>query len=214
MHQRHAFGDRLQVECPVERRIAAADDDEIVAAEFLHAPHRIKDALAFIVLDARDGRALGLKRTAAGGDHHHLGLEHFALVGGDPETAILQLFKARDHAVEGEFGLERMDLLHQLVDQALRRDRGPAWNVVDRLFRVELGALPAGAIENVDEMAFHVEEAELEHGEQADRPCSDNENVCLDGIGHARRPVGNGARLHERRSAAKQPARRKLESRP
>nr|WP_240992888.1 hypothetical protein [Mesorhizobium ciceri] len=33
-------------------------------------------------------------------------------------------------------------------------------------------------------MAFHVEEAELEHGEQADRPCPDNQYVRPGDIGH------------------------------
>ena len=69
------LGDRLQVERPVERGIAAADDHEIVAAEILHAAHRIEDALALIGLDAGDRRALRLERAAAGGDHHDLGLE-------------------------------------------------------------------------------------------------------------------------------------------
>jgi len=37
-------------------------------------------------------------------------------------------------------------------------------NVIDRLFRIELRALPAHLVENVDEMHLHVEKAELEHG--------------------------------------------------
>ena len=37
------------------------------------------------LLDAFDGRALGLERAATGGDHHHLGLEDFALVCGEAE---------------------------------------------------------------------------------------------------------------------------------
>ena len=35
------------------------------------------------------------------------------------KRAVLELLQAGDHAVEGEFRLERRDLLHQLVDQAL-----------------------------------------------------------------------------------------------
>ena len=84
--QRHALGDRLQVQRPVERGIAAADDDEVVAAEILHAAHRIEDALALIGLDAGDRRALRLERAAAGRDDHDLGLEHLVLVGGDAEA--------------------------------------------------------------------------------------------------------------------------------
>ena len=62
---------------------------------------------------------------------------------------------------------------------------GQRRNVVDRLFRIELGALAAGPVENVDQVAFHVEQAELEHGEQADRPCADDQHVGLGDCAHA-----------------------------
>ena len=80
-----------------------------------------------------------------------------------------------DHLAEMEGRIERLDLLHQRVDQALAGDVGNAGNVVDRLFRIELGALAADLVENVDEMALHVEQAELEHGEQAARPGADDQ---------------------------------------
>ena len=57
-------------------------------------------------------------------------------------------------------------------------------NVVDRLLRIELGALAADLVEDVDEMRLHVEQAELEHREQADRARADDEHVGLDGITH------------------------------
>ena len=58
----------------------------------------------------------------------------------------------------------------------------PGRNVVDRLFRIEFGALAARPVENVDQVAFHVEQAELEHGEQADRPCPDDQHIRLGDI--------------------------------
>ncbi len=64
---------------------------------------------------------------------------------------------------------ERLDLLHQRVDQPLRRHLRQRRNVVDRLLRIELGALAADLVEDVDEMRLHVEQAELEHREQPDR---------------------------------------------
>jgi hypothetical protein len=33
-------------------------------------------------------------------------------------------------------------------------------------------------------MAFHIEQAELEYCEQADRPCTDNDNVSFDSFSH------------------------------
>ena len=79
---------------------------------------------------------------------------------------------------------ERLDLLHQRIDMALRRDIGHARNVVDRLLRIKLGALAADLVEDVDEMRLHVEQAELEHGEQPAGPGADDQHVGLDGIAH------------------------------
>ena len=85
MHDGEAARDRLQVQRPVERRIAATDDQDVLIAEIFHAAHRIEDALALIGLDARDRRTFRLERAAASGDHHNLGLEDFRLVGFDVE---------------------------------------------------------------------------------------------------------------------------------
>ena len=61
--------------------------------------------------------------------------------------------------------MERLDLLHQCLGKALAGDERNSRNVVDRLFRIELGALSANLIEDVDEMRLHVEQAQLENGE-------------------------------------------------
>ena len=60
VHQCQVLGERLQVECPVERGIAAADDDEIMLTKILHAADRIEDATALICFDAGDRRTLRL----------------------------------------------------------------------------------------------------------------------------------------------------------
>ena len=64
-----------------------------------------------------------------------------------------------------ELRVERLDLLQQRLDQALRARIGNAGNIVDRFFRIKLGALAADFVENVDEVTPHVEQTELEHGE-------------------------------------------------
>jgi hypothetical protein len=79
---------------------------------------------------------------------------------------------------------ERLDLLHELIDQALRGNLRDRRNVVDRLLGIKLGALAAGLVENVDEVSLDVEQSKLEHGEQPDRACADDEHVSLDGITH------------------------------
>ena len=83
-----------------------------------------------------------------------------------------------------ELRIERLDLLQQRIDQTLRAGHGNARNVVDRLFRIKLGTLPADLVENVDEMRFHIEQAELEHREQADRAGADDDNVGFDRFDH------------------------------
>jgi len=54
---------------------------------------------------------------------------------------------------------ERRDLLEQPVGQLLAGDHGQPRDVVDRLLGIELGALSARAIENVDDMRLDVDEA-------------------------------------------------------
>ena len=139
---------------------------------------------AFIGLDAGHRRALGLERAAAGRDHHDLALEHLAAVGRDAEARLADALDALHHLVQMERRTERLDLLHQRVDQALRRDFRDRRNVVDRLLGIKLGALAADLVEDVDEMRLDVEQAELEHGEQPDRAGADDEHVGLDRIAH------------------------------
>src|SRR4051812_30540654 len=88
-----------------------------------------------------------------------------------------------------EYEMKRPDLLHELVGEFLTRDEGQGRDVVDRLFRIKLGALAARAVEHIDEMRLDVEEAELEYGEKPDRPRADNEGVSgVDCRRHGRPP--------------------------
>ena len=51
------------------------------------------------------------------------------------------------------------------------------------------GALPARPVANVDEMAFEIEQAQLEHGEQADGTRADDENgLDVGALRHCRSP--------------------------
>jgi hypothetical protein len=79
-----------------------------------------------------------------------------------------------------ELGAERLDLLHEPVGQLLPGNHGKAGDVVDRLLGIELGALAAGPIENVDDMGLDIDKAELEHGEQPDRACAYDHGIGLD----------------------------------
>ncbi len=99
------------------------------------------------------GGLLGWNEPPPAAIDHDLGLDRRAGVGGDAEQGMLrraQRFDALDHLAEVEGRLERMDLLAQVVDQPLAGDHGKAGNVVDRLFRIELGALAADLGQDVD----------------------------------------------------------------
>ena len=76
-----------------------------------------------------------------------------------------------------ECGIEGRDLLHQIVDQALARDHRESGNVVDRLLRIKLGALPADHGQNVDHMRLDIEQAEFEHGEEPDGARADDHGI-------------------------------------
>ena len=79
-----------------------------------------------------------------------------------------------------EAGVKGLDLLEQPVDQFLRtadRNRG---NVVDRLVRIELGALAAGMRERIHDLALHAEQPELEHRKKANGTRADNDAFCAD----------------------------------
>ena len=51
----------------------------------------------------------------------------------------------------------------------------------------------AGTIQNVDQMAFEIEQPQLEDGEQADGTCADNGDISFDGGSHSLSgPQGGG----------------------
>ena len=84
--------------------------------------------------------------------------------------------------------MERLDLLHQRIGEALTRDVGDGRDVVDRLFRIELAALATDLVEDVDEVRLDVEKTEFEDGEQAHRARADYERVGLDRLTHPSLP--------------------------
>ena len=86
-----------------------------------------------------------------------------------------------DFLAEMQARMERLDLLEQAVDEFLRAADRQRRDVVDRLVRVELGALAAGMRQRIHDLAFHAEEPELENREQSDRTGADDHAFRLDG---------------------------------
>ena len=73
--------------------------------------------------------------------------------------------------------MKRLDLIEQPMGQLGAGNHHQGWDVIDRLFRVKLGTLAAGAIENVDDMAFDIEKAELEDCKQSARARANDNRI-------------------------------------
>ena len=144
-----ASGCRFSVQSSAE--VAAADDQHVVAAEVVHPPDGVEDRRALIGLDAGHRRPLRLERPAAGGDDHDLAEERLPRSVVSRKRPSGRRSSALHHLAEVEGRLERLDLLEELVDQPLAGDHRVAGNVVDRLLGIELGALAARPVENVDD---------------------------------------------------------------
>ena len=89
---------------------------------------------------------------------------------------------------------EGFDLFHQTVDQFLAGADRHRWDIVNRLFRVQFGALAARLVENIDKLAGKVQEPQLENREQATRAGADNDYIAfLRVLGHGGTFLGGGA---------------------
>ena len=70
-----ARGPRQQLQRPVERRVAAAEDHQALAGELRGVLDAVLDGAALEGLRALDADAPRLERADAGGDHHRAGIE-------------------------------------------------------------------------------------------------------------------------------------------
>jgi hypothetical protein len=93
-----------------------------------------------------------------------------------------------------KYRIERLDLFKERVGETLPADHRNAGHVVDRLLGIKLGALAARLSENVDQMAFNIDEPKLKDGEEPYGPRPDDDGVGLDGLAHSL------ARLADRRA--------------
>ena len=81
---------------------------------------------------------------------------------GQVEAAVLARAQLDHLLAEVEFGPERLDLLQQPVDQLLGAAHRQRRDVVDRLVRIQLGALAARVLQRVDDVGLDAEQPQLE----------------------------------------------------
>ena len=180
VHQRQARGGRREIHRPVERRVATAEDHQRLAAVLGGAAHPVVDLAALERLAARHAEAPRLERADAGGDHDRAGIEHRAGRGDHAEAAAFLRRDLEHFLAEVELRIERLDLLHQAVDQFLRAADRQRRDVVDRLVRIQLGALPARRRQRIEHMGLDAQQAELEHLEQAAGTGADDDDLGTD----------------------------------
>ncbi len=86
-----------------------------------------------------------------------------------------------EHAQFGHFlaqmkrGVEGLRLLQQSIDQFLCAAHRQRRNVVDRLVRIELGALTAGLAQGIDDVRADAEKAQFEDLKQSHGTCADDD---------------------------------------
>ena len=161
---------------PVDGGIAAAGDDDPLAAEILPALHQVEDAFALVALDPVEGWPVGAEGTDTGGDQHRRRLDPRPGRGDDAPAAV-GAGDRLDLLVQMIGGRERRGLLHQPLDQLGRVDARIAGDVVDRFLRIKCRALPARGVEGVDHMGANLQHAALEDGEKPDRTGSDDGDI-------------------------------------
>lgn len=88
-----------------------------------------------------------------------------------------------------EGGVKRLGLLQEPVDQFLGAANGQRRDVVDRLIRIQLGALAARLRQGVDDMGADAEKAQFEDLKQSDGTCADDDRFDLCGGGLRRTGV-------------------------
>ena len=92
-----------------------------------------------------------------------------------------RLFQLLGHLTEMEMRVERLDLFQQPFGEFRAGADRHGRNVVNRFFRIKLGALAARPVENIDQMAFDVVKSELEYGEQPHGARADNDGIGFKG---------------------------------
>jgi hypothetical protein len=200
-------GGVLQAERPVERRVAAADDDAARIAEDLLLAHEVVEASALPLVDPVDDELARLERSVSGGDDQRAREVRAALVGRDREQLLAVLVDP----------LERLHLLAQVhlravleallgaaVDELLGQDLRIAGDVVDVLLRIHGGDLPAELLEALDDADCGVAVARVVRGGKPARACAENGDVD-DGVRRQDSSGSSRSRSHRRCRRALRP---------
>ena len=179
MHQGEGGSGAGEFVDPVERGIAAAEHHEPLRPVGIGALDAVVDLSTLVPLAALDAEAPRLERTDPGSDHDRTGVETGPGRRDHIEPPVGARRQLDDLLPEMEHRFERLDLLHQAIDELLRAADRQRGDVVDRLVGVELRALTARRGERVDEVGLDAEQSELEDLEQATGSGTDDHDLGL-----------------------------------
>jgi len=180
MDQREGRGFRPQCQCPVQRRVTAAEDGQPLALEDRGIRHPVMDGLPFERVGTIEVQLARLEGAHAAGNEDRLRLEFLAGRRADQEPARLLL--ERYHLLaQVESRAEGLDLLHQVGNQLRAGTDRNRRDVVDRLVGIQPGALPALGGERVHDVGLDAEQAQLENLEQAAGARANDQCVGLNG---------------------------------
>ena len=144
MHQRETRRLWGEIQGPVEGRVAAAAYDQAALVEARGTGDFVVDTLSFEPLDVGHSQASRLERADPCGDDHRARIELRARSGAHVKAARRKLLEPDCFLAEMKRRREGFDLLQQALDQFLSTAHRQRGNVVDRLVRIQLRALPAG----------------------------------------------------------------------
>lgn len=184
VRQGYRFGHATELQRPVQGRIAPAQYQQALAAETRGVLHPVMELPAFDRLGAVQAQFAGLKRAHASREKNSLRLESRARAGFNMETLPFSQRPQHGHflaEMKGRF--EGCDLLHEGVHQFLRVQNRYGRNIVDRLVRVELGALSARFPQGIDDMRIDAQQSQLKDLEQPAGTGANNQCIGLYGHG-------------------------------
>ena len=172
-----------KLERPVERGVAAAENGQTLADEVARTLHLVMHVLAFEGFAALDAQPPRLERTQAARDDHGLGMKARRERSTQQEGVVLEHLQLGDFLSHVELRIEGFCLLQQSVHQFLRTADRQCRNVIDRLLRIKLAALPARVLERVHDVRVNSEQPELEDLKQSARTRPDDYDVGLNRAG-------------------------------
>ena len=180
VRKRYGFRAAAQFQRPVQRGISPAQNQQPLAGKARGVPDPVVQLPAFDRFGPVQAQLAGLERTHAPGEKQRSRLEPRASAGFDVEALPFpERLNCRDFLAQVKLGAEGFDLFQQRVHQFLRAEHRNGRNVVDRLVRVEFGALASGLAQRIHDVSVDAQQPQLEYLEESAGTGAHNQCIGL-----------------------------------